>query len=713
MAAEPLYFGVWDYVVFSAMLCVSAGIGVYYACTGGKQSTQREFLVADQSMPTLPVMMSLLASFISAITVLAAPAEVYSNGTMFWFFAVSGSFSMVLVARLFVPTFYNLGLTSTYEYLEIRFSKTVRLICTVLFVVNMLVYMGLVLYTPSLALNAVTGLTLWGAVLGMGLVCTFYTALGGMKAVMWTDTFQVVVMVAGFLAVIIQGTIEAGGPARVWELNRQGQRLEFFNFDPDPRVRHTTWNILVGGTFFRCSMYAVNQAQVQRYLSCPSIKKAQHALYWNIPGLVFFILFAVLSGMVMYARYCDCDPKTMGYISSPDQVPGWSTIFVKSFIRLIQWLKKQQVSLQFQYMLQDISSKETALTMRLTLFYLQMMPYFVMDILGKFPGMPGLFTACVFSGALSTMSSGLNALAAVALDDFAKPCFPNLSDEMYTWISKGLAILFGLLTILMAFIASNLGPVFSAVISLFGMIGGPILGIFVLGMMFPCANRWGGLFGLLFSLFISLWIGMGKVVWPMSGWKPPISVDGCSAELPVNVTANFTTSPAMPTSTARYITTTTPTGPTVDQYYPPESALYELSYVYLGAVATVSCVIMGLLVSFLTGSQDPKEVDPRLIVPFYDSVFCCLPESWLRWLRCGVRHGEGEKAAVDIEMAATGGEPSPNAEGTKTQNGCDGHSPAECENGTSSEPLPNDKETKLQNGCDSHSPTTCENGLKI
>eukprot|EP00058_Branchiostoma_floridae_P016917 XP_002602405.1 hypothetical protein BRAFLDRAFT_199313 [Branchiostoma floridae] len=533
MAAEPLYFGVWDYVVFSAMLCVSAGIGVYYACTGGKQSTQREFLVADQSMPTLPVMMSLLASFISAITVLAAPAEVYSNGTMFWFFAVSGSFSMVLVARLFVPTFYNLGLTSTYEYLEIRFSKTVRLICTVLFVVNMLVYMGLVLYTPSLALNAVTGLTLWGAVLGMGLVCTFYTALGGMKAVMWTDTFQVVVMVAGFLAVIIQGTIEAGGPARVWELNRQGQRLEFFNFDPDPRVRHTTWNILVGGTFFRCSMYAVNQAQVQRYLSCPSIKKAQHALYWNIPGLVFFILFAVLSGMVMYARYCDCDPKTMGYISSPDQ----------------------------------------------------MMPYFVMDILGKFPGMPGLFTACVFSGALSTMSSGLNALAAVALDDFAKPCFPNLSDEMYTWISKGLAILFGLLTILMAFIASNLGPVFSAVISLFGMIGGPILGIFVLGMMFPCANRWGGLFGLLFSLFISLWIGMGKVVWPMSGWKPPISVDGCSAELPVNVTANFTTSPAMPTSTAR----------------PPESALYELSYVYLGAVATVSCVIMGLLVSFLTG----------------------------------------------------------------------------------------------------------------
>ncbi|XP_066295568.1 sodium-coupled monocarboxylate transporter 1-like [Branchiostoma lanceolatum] len=614
MATEPLYFGVWDYVVFSLMLCVSAGIGLYYACTGGKQSTQKEFLMADQSMPTLPVMMSLLASFISAVTVLAGPAEVYRNGTMFWFFAVSGSLSMVLVARLFVPTFYNLGLTSTYEYLEIRFSKTVRLLCTVLFVVNMLVYMGLVLYTPSLALNAVTGLTLWGAVLGMGLVCTFYTALGGMKAVMWTDTFQVFVMVAGFLAVIIQGTIEAGGPARVWEINRQGQRLEFFNFDPDPRVRHTTWNILVGGSFFRCAMYAVNQAQVQRYLCCPSIKKAQQALYWNIPGLIVFIFFAVLSGMVMYARYYNCDPKTMGYISSSDQ----------------------------------------------------MMPYFVMDILSQFPGMPGLFTACVFSAALSTMDSGLNALAAVALEDFVKPCFPNFSDERYTWISKVLAMLFGLLTILMAFIASNLGPVFSAVISLFGMIGGPILGIFVLGMMFPCANKWGGLIGLLFSLFITLWIGMGKIVWPMSGLQPPISIEGCPADLPANATANFTTSPVMPTSTALY-NFTTPAGPTVVEY-PPESALYELSYIYLGAVATLSCVIVGLLVSLVTGPQDPKQVDPKLIVPFYDSMFCCLPNSWLEWLRCGVRHGDGGLSPVEIEM-------SPAARKFLTNDSGDGHSP--------------------------------------
>ncbi|XP_035658838.1 sodium-coupled monocarboxylate transporter 1-like [Branchiostoma floridae] len=580
---ETRYFGVWDYVVFGVMLCVSASIGLYYACTGGRQRTQKEFLMADKSMSVVPVAMSLLASFISAITVLGTPAEIYSNGTMFWNYVVAYTITILLVARLFIPTFYRLGLTSTYEYLEIRFSKIVRLVCTVLFMANMLLYMGLVLYVPSLALNAVTGLTLWGAVVAVGVVCTFYTTLGGMKAVMWTDTFQVVVMVAGFLAVIIQGTMDVGGLARVWELNQQGQRLEFFNFDPDPRIRHSSWNVVVGGTFIWLAVYGVNQAQVQRYLSCPSVKKAQIAILWNIPGLSILVSFACVSGLVMYARYHDCDPKLMGYIDNSDQ----------------------------------------------------MMPYFVMDILGKFPGMPGLFTACVFSGALSTMSSGLNALAAVALEDFVKPCFPNLTDLKYTWISKGLAMLFGCSMIMMSYIASLMGPVVQASLSIFGMVGGPIFGIFTLGMFFPCANKWGGLVGLLTSLAMTLWVGMGGIVWPRARWMPPVSTEGCPS---ANVTANFTTA-AM--TTALYDVTSM-AGPT-DNGYPPEAVFYELSYTLLGAFATVVCIVVGLLVSLVTGPQKPEELDPKLTIPICEALFCFLPNSWLKCLRCGVRQQEKEE----------------------------------------------------------------------
>ncbi|XP_019629944.1 PREDICTED: sodium-coupled monocarboxylate transporter 2-like [Branchiostoma belcheri] len=547
-------------------------------------------------MSVVPVALSLLASFISAITVLGTPAEIYTNGTMFWNFVIAYTITILLVARLFIPAFYSLGLTSTYEYLEIRFSKVVRLVCTVLFMANMLLYMGLVLYVPSLALNAVTGLTLWGAVVAVGVVCTFYTTLGGMKAVMWTDAFQVVVMVAGFLSVIIQGTMDVGGMARVWQLNTQGQRIQFFNFDPDPRIRHSSWSVAVGGTFIWLAVYGVNQAQVQRYLSCPSVKKAQIAILWNIPGLSLLVSFACVSGLVMYARYHDCDPRLAGYIDNSDQ----------------------------------------------------MMPYFVMDILGKFPGMPGLFTACVFSGALSTMSSGLNALAAVALEDFVKPCFPNFSDLKYTWISKGLAMLFGCSMILMAYVASLMGPVVQASLSIFGMVGGPMLGVFVLGMFFPCANKWGGLAGLLTSLAMSLWVGLGGFVWPRSRWMPPVSTEGCPS---VNVTANITTQSTVAMVTALYDVNNTAEPTSID--YPPESVLYELSYAYLGAFATVICIVIGLLVSCITGPQKPEELDPKLTIPVCDSLFCCLPNSWLKCLRCGVKQDqtEDDKAMkmMDIE----------------------------------------------------------------
>ncbi|KAI8518027.1 Sodium-coupled monocarboxylate transporter 1 [Branchiostoma belcheri] len=346
------------------------------------------------------------------------------------------------------------------------------------------------------------------------------------------------------------------------------------------------------------------------------------ALYWNILGLVVLIAFAVVSGMVMYARYYLCDPKTIGDIDNSDQ----------------------------------------------------MMPYFVMDILSKYPGMPGLFTACVFSGALSTMSSGLNALAAVALEDFVKPCFPDFSDEKYTWISKFLAMFFGGLMILMAYVASFLGSVVQAALSLFGMLGGPMLGIFVLGMMFPCANKWGGLVGLISSLFITLWVGMGGIVWPRARWMPPISTEGC----PGNVTANFTTSAPMSTSMAQFSITT----PTADNGYPPEAALYELSYVWFGGLATVTCVVVGLIVSFVTGSQDPKEMDPKLFIPFYERFFCCLPDSWLKWLRCGVPYEEEESEAIEVKMSNAASNPTflPDDEGTK-ENGVptfsDGHNMVE------------------------------------
>lgn len=108
-------FSVWDYVVFAAMLLVSAVIGIYYAFAGGGQKTSKDFLMGGRSMSAVPVALSLTASFMSAVTVLGTPAEIYRYGAIFCIFAITYTLVVLCSAEIFLPVFYRLGITSTYE----------------------------------------------------------------------------------------------------------------------------------------------------------------------------------------------------------------------------------------------------------------------------------------------------------------------------------------------------------------------------------------------------------------------------------------------------------------------------------------------------------------------------------------------------------------------------------------------------------------------
>uniref|UniRef100_A0A8C8DMJ5 Uncharacterized protein n=1 Tax=Oryzias sinensis TaxID=183150 RepID=A0A8C8DMJ5_9TELE len=164
--------------------------------------------------------------------------------------------------------------------------------------------------------------------------------------------------------------------------------LEFCltSFDPNPLRRNTFWTLSIGGTFIWISVYGINQAQVQRYISCKSVTHARLSLYMNLLGLWSVLLSSVFAGMCLYSVYKRCDPWTTGLISAPDQL----------------------------------------------------MPYLVMDILGDYPGLPGLFVAAAYSGSLSTVSSSINALAAVTIEDLIKP-HTNLSEKQLSWLSKGMS----------------------------------------------------------------------------------------------------------------------------------------------------------------------------------------------------------------------------------------------------------------------------------
>lgn len=543
-------FTVWDYVVFAAMLLISAIIGIYYAFVGGGQKTSKDFLMAGRSMNALPVALSLTASFMSAVTVLGTPAEIYRYGCIFCIFAITYILVVLCSAEIFLPVFYKLGITSTYEYLELRFNKYLRLCGTALFIVQTTLYTGIVIYAPALALNQVTGFDLWGAVVATGVVCTFYCTLGGLKAVVWTDVFQVGIMVAGFSSVIIRAVVVQEGIGRIVNDSYHGGRLNFWDFDPNPLQRHTFWTIVIGGTFTWTGIYGVNQSQVQRYIACKNRFHAKLSLYINLVGLWAILACATLCGLALYSVYKDCDPWTANQVSALDQL----------------------------------------------------MPYLVLDILRDYPGVPGLFVASAYSGTLSTVSSSINALAAVTVEDLIKPYFKSLSEKKLSWISMGMSLFYGGVCIAMAALASLLGALLQAALSIFGMVGGPLLGLFSLGILCSFANGIGAFVGLVSGFTISLWVGIGSQIYPPlpERTKPLyLSTAGC------NISSGNLTSTEIPLTTV-FSTPGVERPALADNWY-------SLSYLYFSTLGTLVTVVVGIIISLLTGGLK-QNIDRKFLL---------------------------------------------------------------------------------------------------
>lgn len=374
----------------------------------------------------------------------------------------------------------------------------------------------------------------------------------------WTDVFQVGIMVAGFASVIIQATITQGGINTILSDASNGGRLNFWNFNPNPLQRHTFWTIIIGGTFTWTTIYGVNQSQVQRYISCKNRFHAKLSLYINLVGLWVILTCSVFCGLALYSRYRDCDPWTSKKVSEVDQL----------------------------------------------------MPYLVLDILRNYPGVPGLFVACAYSGTLSTVSSSINALAAVTVEDLVRPHFKSLSEKSLSWISQGMSVLYGALCIGMAAVASLMGALLQAALSIFGMVGGPLLGLFSLGILVPFANSIGAFAGLLAGFAVSLWVGIGAQLYPPLPERTlPLSLEvhGC------NITHNgsdWISTTEMPFSTSAFQIHNVERTPLMDNWY-------SLSYLYFSTIGTLVTLLVGMLISLSTGGRR-QNLDPRFLLTKQD-----------------------------------------------------------------------------------------------
>ncbi|XP_066154318.1 putative sodium-dependent multivitamin transporter [Euwallacea fornicatus] len=544
MEGHPSGFGVWDYVILVLVLLISSSIGIYYRFTGGKQKTVREYLLADQNLSVYPVAISLMASFMSAITILGVSGENYMFGFQFILIYLGHLVFTPVAVYLYLPVFFRLQTTSAYKYLELRFGRSSRLAASLAYTLQMTLYTGVVIYAPALALEALTGIHRVTAVMTTGLVCTFYSTIGGMKAVVMTDVFQSLLMFIGVFSVIGSAIATHGGISEIWKIASKGNRTDIWNFNPDPTVRHSWLSLILGGGVLFLSLYGVNQTQIQRYLTVRDLKRAQKALWLNWPIFCLLGVTTSFAGLAIYSKYSTCDPLKAGYITSMDQL----------------------------------------------------MPYYVVDTMGHIPGLAGLFVAGIFSATLSTVSAILNSVAAVAMEDYYKPFRAylhksELSPKSAATLTKCIALVYGLICLGMAFLVQHLGAILKASLTIFGAVGGPVLGFFTLGMFTRMANEVGSLLGLLCGMIVAMWVAFA----PKPPLRPlPSSLHGCAAG-----SFNVTSIKKL-------------------QIIPRDFPwLYRVSYLYNGVIGLVVTFVVGYIASLIARQITRKTIkdenyDPNL-----------------------------------------------------------------------------------------------------
>lgn len=458
MSELSQHFSLIDYIVFGAYLLITVAIGTLFI---KGQRDLDEYFLAGRSMGSVLVSMTVLAALFSGISFLAAPSEGYANGPIFFLVTLGFFVATPVTTLLFLPFFCQSRFFTAYQYLEERFSVQLRTLASASFIVRILLWLAAATYAPALALEQVTGMPLWFTILCTGLLTTIYTTFGGMRAVIWTDVMQLIVLFGAQLVIVFVALTKIpGGFGQVIELGRDGGRLDL-SLSFDPTVRLTLWGLVIGSAFMHLVQMATDQVSVQRYLSAKSLKEAQRGLWLKLWMVLPVTVVFYGTGLVLYAFYkIQGDPMAAGHITKPDQI----------------------------------------------------LPYFVINELPT--GMPGLFIAAIYAASMSTISAGINSLTSASLIDFYQRLWrnPDLSERRQLRIARTLTFAYGTLVILLAFLVHRLGTLLEATNKVIGLIGGPLIGLFLLGILSQRATARGALVGWICGFALTLWVCFGTRV---------------------------------------------------------------------------------------------------------------------------------------------------------------------------------------------------------
>ncbi|MCH2474547.1 MAG: sodium:solute symporter [Gemmatimonadetes bacterium] len=480
------------------------------------------YFMANKSLSWWVVGLSVMATQLSAVTMIGTPGQGATDGLRFIQLYLGLPLAMVILGVTIVPLLHGSGVYTAYEYLERRFDAKTRSLTAFLFLISRGLAVGTIMAAPGVVFSAIFGIPLVWAVAMIAVPTVIYTMVGGVQAVAWADVKQMVLIVIALVAIMFVLVIQMPvSPGEALTIAGATGRLQVFDFSFDMSERYTFWSGMIGGTFLMLSYFGTDQSQVQRYLTARSVHEAKSSLlmsaYWKIPlqalvllvGVGVFVYYQFVRPPLLYnpvheaavvaARGAEYDDLQRRYAEA-------FTLREEAALAVADASGSGQQPMELflarEQKIQELRGEALAMVVEETNESSTDVNYIIPRfVLSELPiGLAGLFIAGVFAAAMSSIAAELNALSTASVIDFYRRWIkPNADDTHYLTVSKGATVFWGFFACIVATYAATLGSLIEVVNRFGSFFYGSILGVFLLAMI-PMAKARGAFLGLIIGM---------------------------------------------------------------------------------------------------------------------------------------------------------------------------------------------------------------------
>lgn len=512
-------------------------VGVYMAWIvwdGLRRSNRTDqvegYFLAGRSLPWWAVGLSVMATQLSAITLVGTTGQAYATGFRFIQFYLGLPLAMIVLSVTLVPFFHRAGVYTAYEFLERRFDVRTRTLAAILFLLGRTFSLGVVLAAPSVVISAILGWSVASTVLVLGVPMVVYTAFGGVQAVAWTDVKQMFVIVAGVAAAVVVlylGIPRDVGLSGILDLAGATGRLQALDYRFDLRETYTVWSGFVGGLFLMLAYFGCDHSQVQRYLTARSVDEARHSLlmsaYYKIPlqllilaaGVLVFVFYVFQPPPMLFNRAHEAGlaagPRAGEYraLERDFQAAVAERRVAAESRNRAAFLDRDREVNAIRARAVDLVKAESGDGQYNDVNYV--FPTFITTHMPV--GLVGLMIAAIFAAAMSTAAGELSSLASVTVIDFyRRHAVKGASDAHYLRVSKLATVGWGMFACVVAMSASNQGSLIEVVNRYGSFFYGSLLGVFALAVLSSRATASGAFYGLIAGMAVVLAVAFGTSV---------------------------------------------------------------------------------------------------------------------------------------------------------------------------------------------------------